>query len=236
MKRVFTLLALLAIALTGKMSAQNIQFHYDFGGKIYDSRKEALPSINTTLENLSMDKWGQTYMFVDMFYAKQGIAEAYWEIARELKFWKAPIALHLEYNGGVNHRYSMNNAYLAGLSYQWSNGDGSKFFNVYTAYRHDQGLDKPHNMQLTGAWSLTSWNRLFTFNGFADLMTTHIQEAKGGVIFVTEPQAWLNLNQFVGVPDDFDLSLGTEVRMAYNLFEYEKFMVMPTVAVKWTFR
>lgn len=228
-------MAILSVAIVGKSQAQNIQLHYDFGGKIYDSRK-ALPALNTTVEDLSFDKWGQTFYFVDMHYSKHGVDQAYWEIARELKFWKAPIAIHLEYNGGLNKHAYIPNAYLAGLSYLWNSKDGSRSLSVSTSYRHDQGLEKPHNMQLTSVWSYTTWNRVFTFNGFADLWTSHREEAKSGVTFLAEPQFWINCNQFVGIPDAFALSLGSEVRICYNFMENDKFMVMPTLAMKWTFR
>ena len=235
MKRIFTLLAIVAFACVGKLSAQNVQLHYDFGGKWYDARKQ-LPSLNSTVEGLSFDRYGQTFYFVDMFYSQDGIDQAYWEIARDLKFWQAPIALHLEYNGGVDPRFRINNAYLAGLSYLWANNDGSKSFSVYAAYRHDQRKDRPHNMQLTGVWSYTTWNRVFTFNGFADLYTASVPNAKSNVIFMAEPQFWINCNQFVGIPDALNMSIGTEVRMHYNFMANDKFMIMPTLAVKWNFR
>ena len=57
------------------------------------------------------------YFFVDMDYTSEGVASAYWEIAREIKFWKGPFSAHLEYNGGLSKGMSYKNAYLAGATY-----------------------------------------------------------------------------------------------------------------------
>ncbi len=233
MKKLLAIIALF-IAMAGTVSAQNVQTHFNLG-KYSDKKLQGEDSFFiTTFEHLSFDKWGQTFYFLDLNHSKDGIRDAYMEIARELKFWKAPVAIHLEYNGGVGKGYSLENTYLAGLSYLWAKNGNA--FNLSMMYRHDQGLEKPHNMQMTGVWSWTSWNRVFTLNGFADLWTSNIGGAKSSMTFVTEPQAWVNLNQFVGVDDDFNLSIGTEVRMAYNFIHPDKFWVRPSLAFKWTFK
>ena len=46
------------------------------------------------MEKFHPDTWGSTYFFVDMDYTSEGVASAYWEIAREIKFWKGPF-LHI---------------------------------------------------------------------------------------------------------------------------------------------
>ncbi len=61
-----------------------------------------------------------------MDYTSEGVASAYWEIAREVKFWKGPFSAHLEYNGGLAKGFSYNNAYLAGATYTFNNASFSK--------------------------------------------------------------------------------------------------------------
>ena len=110
MKKTF-LLVLFMCCLAGVTKAQNIQLHYDLGRAMYNSLSDR-PWVTTTVEMFKADKWGSTYFFVDMDYTDKGVASAYWEISRELKFWKAPISAHVEYNGGLNY---INNAFLGGL-------------------------------------------------------------------------------------------------------------------------
>ena len=93
MKKV--LMSLFISALACVVSAQNIQLHYDAGRFVYDDLG-GRPLFTTTVEMFKVDKWGSTYFFVDMDYKSAGINFSYWELARELKFWKGPISAHLE--------------------------------------------------------------------------------------------------------------------------------------------
>lgn len=237
MKKSF-LITLLLILGCLSTNAQNIQLHYQLGKHIYDDQKE-FPSLITTIEHFKADRWGQTFMFVDLSHKSFGISNAYTEIVRELKFWKEPVAIHLEYNGGLDKNYQINNTYLLGMSYLWTSKDFSKSISVSTSYRYDQEipdvLKKNHGMQLTTVWNWTSWNRVFTLCGFADLWTKKSSEHSDGVVFVSEPQAWINLNQIVGFSDDFNLSIGTELKTSYNFLNGNKFYILPTLGVKWTF-
>ena len=102
MKKLFLFAFILLSVCAGKVMAQNIQLHYDLGRALYKSLDER-PWVTTTVEMFKADKWGSTYFFVDMDYTDKGVASAYWEISRELKFWKAPISAHVEYNGGLKY-------------------------------------------------------------------------------------------------------------------------------------
>ena len=97
--------------------AQNIQLHYDFGHSMYDEFKDSRAKITTTVEMFKPDKWGSTFFFVDMDYADNEVKSAYWEIARELKFWDGPLSIHAEYNGGLNY---IKDSWLAGLTYTYN--------------------------------------------------------------------------------------------------------------------
>ena len=119
-------LCMLLSAVPG-LQAQNIQLHYDFGRSLYDKDLQGRPLLTSTVEKFHPDTWGSTYFFVDMDYTDKGVASAYWEISRELKFWKAPISAHVEYNGGLKY---VNNAFLGGATYSWNSSDFSKVFGV----------------------------------------------------------------------------------------------------------
>jgi len=80
-------LCMLLSAVPG-LQAQNIQLHYDFGRSLYDKDLQGRPLLTSTVEKFHPDTWGSTYFFVDMDYTSEGVAAAYWEIAREVKFWK----------------------------------------------------------------------------------------------------------------------------------------------------
>ena len=125
MKKTFKLFLTLALLAVMNLSsvAQNIQMHYDFGRQLYDENATR-PEFTTTVEMFRADKWGSTFFFVDMDYANNEVSSAYWEIARELKFWQAPVSLHLEYNGGLNY---IKDAYLVGATYGWNAKDFSNF-------------------------------------------------------------------------------------------------------------
>ena len=77
-------LCMLLWAVPG-LRAQNIQLHYDFGRSLYDKDLKGRPLLTSTVEKFHPDAWGSTYFFVDMDYTSDGVASAYWEIARELK-------------------------------------------------------------------------------------------------------------------------------------------------------
>ena len=150
MRKLF-LLALLSLAVWAGKS-QNVQLHYDFGGALYDKDLDGRPVLTSTVEMFKPDKWGSTYFFVDMDYTSKGIASAYWEIARELSFWKAPFSVHVEYNGGLSNQSSFNNAYLGGLTYTFNTKDFTKGFTLTGMYKYIQKSEKPNNFQLTGTW------------------------------------------------------------------------------------
>ena len=92
MRRFVAVFVFSLVACVAAVQAQNIQLHYDFGRNLYDDLGER-PLFTTTVEKFQPDSWGSTYFFVDMDYASEGVASAYWEIARELKFWNNPFSV-----------------------------------------------------------------------------------------------------------------------------------------------
>lgn len=231
MKRIFTFLALLFCACYGQ--SQNVQLHYDFGGALYDKELDGRPVLTSTVEMFKPDKWGNTYFFIDMDYKSDGIAAAYWEISRELKFWKNPFAVHIEYNGGTSNRFSYNNCYLGGATYSYNNTSFSKGFSVMALYKYIQKHRSPNNFQLTGTWYMHFDRGLLTFSGFADWWRE--KNDHGNFIFLTEPQFWVNLNKIKGIDEKIKLSIGSEVELSHNFGGRDGFYAIPTLAVKWSF-
>ncbi|NDV47514.1 DUF5020 family protein [Paludibacter sp. 221] len=234
MKKIFTLL----LCLCGyfAVNAQNIQMHYDFGSLMYDDLG-GRPKLTSTVEMFRPDKWGSTFFFVDMDYTANGVQGAYWEIARELKFWNAPISAHVEYNGGLFAitpiGASFNNAYLVGPTYTYNNADFTKGFSVSAMYKYIQKHSTPHNFQLTGTWYLHFAQQKLSFTGFVDFWKE--KTGAGDFIFLTEPQFWVNLNKFDFANDNFNLSVGTEVEISNNFGGRNGFYCVPTLALKWAF-
>ena len=119
--------------------AQNIQLHYDFGRHIYSKDAPARPRLTSTVEMFRPDSWGNTFFFIDMDYGGSGIRGAYWEIAREFKFWEAPFAIHAEYNGGLTNKFSFHSAFLLGGTYALNDPDFSYGFTITPMYKYIRG-------------------------------------------------------------------------------------------------
>ena len=236
MKKTFKLFLTLALLAVMNLSsvAQNIQMHYDFGRQLYDENATR-PEFTTTVEMFRADKWGSTFFFVDMDYANNEVSSAYWEIARELKFWQAPVSLHLEYNGGLNY---IKDAYLVGATYGWNAKDFSKGWTFTPSYKYICDNSDPHNFQLTATWYLNMLDGKLSFTGFADFWREKHMDGEGNAhdyTFIAEPQLWLNFNRFKWADKDFNLSVGTEVELSNNFALFDGFYAIPTLAVKWEF-
>lgn len=236
LKSFFILITLLAGQV---MTAQNIQFHYDFGRSLYDEfgkgEVQERSQVTTTVEMFKPDRWGSTFFFVDMDYGKNAITSAYWEITRELQFWKGPWSVHLEYNGGLNY---INHAYLGGATYTYNNSNFSRGFSLSAMYKSIQKNEEPHNFQLTGTWYMHFLQGKLSFSGFADFWREKHVDANADshdFVFMAEPQFWVNLNKFKSVNPKFNLSFGTEWELTHNFALKDGFYFIPTIAMKWSF-
>lgn len=231
-KLLFAILVTFCVFSSVSVSAQNIQLHYDFGRSLYSNDMKARPLMTSTVEKFQPDQWGSTFFFVDMDYASEGVQSAYWEIARELKFWKGPFSAHIEYNGGVVKGFSINNAYLAGMTYTYNNASFSRGFSFSAMYKYIQKNSSPNNFQLTGTWYMNMCDNLLTFSGFADFWREKTPNTT--MQFLSEPQFWVNLNRIKGVNEKFNLSVGSEVELSHNFGGRKGFYAIPTLALKWT--
>lgn len=227
------------------VKAQNIQMHYDFGRTLYNDNLKDRPLWTSTVEDFVPDKWGSTFFFIDMDYNNNGVNSAYWEISRELKFWKAPVSLHLEYNGG-NFRgekdptksqynfYNVNDAYLLGGTYTYNDKTFTKGMSFSAMYKYIRHLKHPNNFQLTLTWYLNLCRGILKLDGFADFWRE--ENLHGKTIFLSEPQIWVNFNKMKGIDKDFNLSVGSEIELSNNFSGRDGFYAIPTLALKWTFR
>lgn len=210
--------------------AQNVQLHYDMG--------EDRDYFTSTIEMFKPDKYGSSFFFVDFDYNVgdvEGVSLAYMEISRDLKFWEAPAAIHVEFDGGfgqfkmtdeLNGAYTINNAWLGGVSYSLNTQNFMKGITFQALYKYIENTpnDKPHNFQLTAVWYIHFLEGKLSFTGFADFWKE--EKFGGDYVFLTEPQLWYNATS--------NLSLGGEIEMSKN-FVSDEFKVMPTLAVKWNF-
>ena len=239
MKKIL-LSTLMLIASLPIFAQLNVQLHYDFADALYGDKLSNRPHWTATVENFKADKWGSTYFFIDMDFGDNTMKSAYAEISRELRFWEAPFAAHIEYNGGLSGSGSYNDAYLAGGAWNWANKDFSKTFSLQLLYKYlaNQQVGSKHSWQITTVWGIHFAKGLCTFSGYADLW--HDNSVKGNLVLSSEPQFWFNLYALDSVDDDFKLSLGTELELTNNLVWpaegiNDKFYAIPTLAVKWTF-
>lgn len=223
MKRLFALIVFAATFFAVESKAQNVQLFYDAGRNCATS----------TVEMFRPDAVGSTYFFVDMDYSPK-VTGAYWEISREFCFWKDSklswLSAHLEYNGGLTNSFSFGNSWLAGATYSGHSKDFSKTWSLSAMYKVIPYLGgaRMHNFQITGVWGINFAKGWCSFSGFFDVWS----EAST-IVFMTEPQFWVNLNQIKGW-EKVGLSVGGEVELSAN-FVGKGFYAMPAVGAKWTF-
>ncbi len=256
MKRILLFaLALLCLVAAPKVQAQNIQFHYDLGRYLYPEVQAGRPYTTLTFEQQSVDKYGDTFYFVDMNFQAQGAVAANWKILRNLKFWKGPISWHLRYDGGMRFTntgvndpkprpaISIKDAFFTGVTYTYLRPDRKLMISLTPSYKYIKGHHKPHNWEGVVVWKYAPGNGLFSATGFLTFWQEEhswINPATRQVADVTnyklmsQPQFWLNLNKLKGISKDFNLSVGTEVRISNNV-DTNKFLVVPTLALKWSF-
>lgn len=216
--------------------AQNIQLHFDPRHGLH-SEDFSKNYFTTTFEMFKPDKWGSTFMFVDLDLnlSRGNIGLAYMEIARDIKLGKCPIMAHAEFNGGLGSGFSIPNAYLAGASYATNLGGVN--LSTYLAYKYHAFERVSNDVQWTITWGTNLCNNKITISGFLDIWTENKDRSKvkttddKKIVLLTEPQFWYNVNE--------NLSLGTEIEISSNFLKDSQFkdkaFVNPTIAAKWNF-
>lgn len=253
-----TILTLLAIMGMTTANAQfDLQLHYDLGRTINSDSENNRQEMTVTAEYFRADKLGSTYLFIDMDYlgkgeGNKGTVGAYWEIGRDFTFAKvkdsnSSFTAHVEYDCGLNASSGpFQQAALVGPAWQWHSNDFSKTFTMQVLYKQffkHNNCDAHASFQLTPVWGITFAQGLCTFSGFADLWYGYIPSFDGngiqkkGMVFLSEPQFWVNLIGKNSQNDKF--SIGTEFEISNNFIwatdSKKTFFVNPTLAVKYTF-
>ncbi len=255
MRKILTTLAkgasatLLLASLSLSAEAQNIQFHYDLGRTLYPDAQAGRPYITATVEQKSLDKWGDTFYFVDMNFLSQGAVQANWKFMRSLRFWKAPFSWHVRYDGGMrfvnanapapvgNMAISLKDAFFTGATYHYRTEDGKLMLNWTLTYKYIKKHTSPHNWEATVVWNYNpTASGVFKATGFATLWREKDARPTYGTTykFMSQPQFWCNLDKIRGFNKDVRLSLGTELRISKNV-DAPQWLVIPTLALRWSF-
>jgi len=233
-------------ALSTTLKAQNLQLHFDPRNSLYgESSGSEVNYLTATFEMYKPDKWGNTFMFVDVDFTldKRNPGLAYTEIAREFKIGDFPLLPHIEYNGGLGLvrgttdptiGFSIPSSYMGGFGYPFKLG--GFFMNSYLVYKLNAFEQASHDAQLTFTWNGNFAQGKLSLVGFLDLWTedksyTEGPEADGKkFIFLSEPQIWYNITP--------NFAIGSEVELSYNFvnkFAESKFYAIPTLGTKWNF-
>lgn len=250
MKKLFTALTMLCCAMAANAQF-NLQLHYDMGRYTHSNSEADRQLITVTAEYFNADKWGSTFLFIDMDHGgkgdtNHGAVSAYWELGRDFTiktFENSPysITAHLEWDAGLKNNQTFQTAALVGPALQWHSADFSKTFSLqvlYKQYFKFMESDGHASFQITPVWGITFADGLCTFSGFADLWYGY-RPFKGddkGLVFLSEPQFWYNIKGNERQQQRF--SIGTEWEISSNFIwgrPDRSFYVNPTLAVKYTF-
>lgn len=230
-KKVFFFSVLFLAAAS--LFSQNLQLHFDPRHALHGDKVSDKNYFTTTFEMFKPDKWGSTFMFVDLDFnqSKGNIGLAYMEIARAIKIGNSPIMAHVEFNGGLASWGTIPNAYLGGAAF--NKNFGSVNIGTYVAYKYHAFARVSNDVQWTVTWGTNLFNNKVTLSGFLDLWTENKDRSKAKaisgkkVVLLTEPQVWYNISP--------NLSLGSEIEISNNFLPVNKTIVNPTLAAKWNF-
>lgn len=236
--------AVFALAL-GAKAQTNLQMFYDLGRGY----------ATTTFEGFYADNWGDTFFFLDHYYATKADREgtavippassaingSYFEIERNLNFWKntklADLSLHVEYDGAT---WGAGVA-CVGLNYFLHSSDFKNIFNVAVMY--DYHIARGYAsvpVKFTGVWGMQDIFGVegLRFSGFIDIWgndNTFVVDGNNKdtkLSILSEPQIWYNVGKFIGVDN---LHLGGEVELSLNFAGNYGFMCNPCLGCKWIF-
>jgi hypothetical protein len=239
----FFLMLLLALA-SWEANAQNIQFHYDFGRRIYSAEEATRQNVTLTFEQFKPDALGSWYYFIDLDMYSDGMKGAYTEISREFTFAhpseRTNLAAHVEYNGGLTSFKQgggtrFQNAVLVGPAWNGHTEQFTTTWSIQAMYKHYfkyQETSSYASFQLTGVWGTNFAHNRCTFSGFIDFWRGEKTNGHGKLVMMTEPQLWYNLTRH--------FSVGTEIEISSNFVNPEittgkNTYVNPTLAVKYNF-
>ena len=241
----FAAAAVAAFAVNFNASAQtNLQMFYDLGRGY----------ATTTFEGFYADNWGDTFFFIDHYYATKDDRDnlgagtafngSYFEIERNLNFWKdsklADLSLHVEYDGAT---WGAGVA-CVGVNYFMHSDDFKNIYNVAVMYDHHIGYGSASlPVKFTGVWGMQDIFGVegLRFSGFIDIWgldsqfanaddPLHPYETKFSIL--SEPQLWYNVGHLFGVDN---LHVGGEVELSFNFAGNYGFKCLPCIGTKWIF-
>lgn len=244
MQKKLIIAAAVLLGFAAKANAQvDIQLYYDFG----KDRQYA----STTIEMFKADKWGDTFFFIDHYFATSdqrknaGVGSSvngtYFEVERGINFWQESalkgLSGYIEYDGSSWGA----GIWCFGAKYFLHSEDYKNTFSLALMYDLHYGLgeaDVP--VKFTGVWGMEDLFGLsgLAFKGFIDIWgnnSTFIVD--GGIkdtkmTILAEPQIWYKVGQFFGMEN---LNVGTEIELSYNFAGHKGIMCNPCLGVKWVF-
>ena len=237
-KKTILAVAIATLAFGQLAKAQNVQVFYDFG--------KDRQYITTTFEMFKADKFGDTFWFIDHYFAnsaqrQNGSASAlngnYFEIERGINFWQdsalKDFSAHLEYDGS-----SWGAGIICvGAKYFFHSADYNNTLSLYLMYDQHIGVGKADiPVKFSAVWGLSNLFGVngLVFKGFADFWGNNSLFSDGSTAkfsILIEPQLWMNL----GSAFDGHLDLGGEVELSYNFAGHKGFMVNPCLGLRWSF-
>ena len=236
-----------ALAISSNASAQtNLQMFWDFGRGY----------ATTTFEGFYADNWGDTFFFLDHYYATKADRDnlgagtafngSYFEIERNLNFWKdsdlADLSLHVEYDGAT---WGAGVACI-GVNYFMHSDDFKNIYHVAIMYDHHIGYGSASiPVKLTGVWGMQDIFGVegLRFSGFIDIwgldssfdtdgnpLNGTEKDTKFSIL--SEPQLWYNVGHLFGCDN---LHVGGEVELSFNFAGNLGFKCLPCIGTKWIF-
>jgi hypothetical protein len=233
------LIVLFTIVMPLKVTAQNLQLHYDFG----DERKY----FTSTLEMFRPDTLGSTFWFVDFDFNLPGsprsMSAAYWEISRDFyipglrkKDAFDQLTFHLEYNDGFTAykisgdtlgAASYNNVFLTGFSHPVRLG--KVIITTQWLLRLPRGMNSP-DFQFTLVWFQPVFKGKVLVTGYSDFYSQDKTDNhdKKELVFQTEPQFWYMITQKIAAGGEVEISKNFPAGPA-------GWKCSPTLALRWEF-
>ena len=151
----------------------------------------------------------------------------------------------VRYDGGLrfvnatqsNTAISMNDAFMTGGSYTYLRGDRRLMLSAALLYKYIRLTPQPHNFELCTVWKYAPGDGLFSATGFISFWQQADKRPGWNTRFklMMQPQFWCNLNKLEAIPNDINLSIGSEIRISRNV-DAPQWIVAPTLALKWSFR
>lgn len=222
-------------------AAQQLQLHYDFRHTAYPSlNRQNFPSLNFEYFK-DGDSTGSFLLKAqaDFKGEKSSPGQAFFQITKNLRYWKPKVFLSLMYSGGLgvappSYGYFINNSYGAGLAKNifWK----GTVFNFALLYRYNALPKASHDAQFNFyCWKgflnyrLQISGSIVAFTQNRDVGSAFTQELHGKKLaFYGDPQIWWKVFG--------KTSIGTRLSLYYHvLTEKNQVQVYPTLGVKQAF-